>query len=260
MAEDLLDLGGRVAVVTGAGQNVGRMIALRIAEHGASAVAVNDLYPDRAEAVVEEIKGLGVKAIAVPADVGDYDQVRGIADRVTEELGAPSVLVNNAGVPPDMPGSGTSFTDTDPKTWDPWVRVNLYGTMHCTHALLAGMVDAGWGRVISIISDAGRVGEPRMAAYGAAKAAIAGFTRGIAKEVGRNGVTVNCVALGGIKTPQMAELMTDEMEKKVLKQYQVKRLGQPEDVAAAALFLASASAEWITGQVLPVNGGYSFAQ
>lgn len=259
MAEDLLDLGGHVAVVTGAGQNVGRMIAIRMAEHGA-ALAVNDLYPDRAEAVAGEIEGLGARTIAVPADVGDYEGVQAMAESVNDGLGTPTILVNNAGIPPDMPGSAMNFADTDPKTWDPWVRVNLYGSMHCTHAFLPGMVEASWGRVISIISDAGRTGEPRMAAYGAAKAAIAGFTRGIAKEVGRNGVTANCIALGGIKTPQMAELMTEEMEEKVLKQYQVKRLGRPEDVAAAALFLASSSAEWITGQVLPVNGGYSSAQ
>lgn len=257
---DLLDLGGRVAVVTGAGQNVGRAIALRLAEHGAGAVVVNDLMQDRADAVAAEIETLGVKAIAVVADVGRHDDVQRMAEDVRNRVGVPAILVNNAGVPPDMPGGGREFAATEPSSWEPWIRVNLYGTMLCTRAFVPGMLDAGWGRVVSIISDAGRVGEPRMAAYAAAKAGIAGFTRAVAKEVGGRGITANCVALGGMRTVAMEQFLTPELEQRMLKRYVVKRLGTPADAANAVVFLASGAAEWVTGQVLPVNGGYSFAQ
>lgn len=254
----ILDLQGRTALVTGAGQGVGAQIAVRFAEHGAGTVVVNDLFEERAEATCEAVRRAGAKAEPAVFDVSDRGTVQAQVGRIAAEVGPVEILVNNAGIPPDH-GSGTFFVESDPDDWQPWFDVNVFGTMTVSHALLPAMLERRWGRIVTIISDAGRVGEPTMVPYGAAKAAAAGFTRSLAKEVGRAGITANCIALGGIKTEAMAEMLSPDMEEKSLKRYAIERLGQPDDVAGMALFLASDAGEWITGQTYPVNGGYSFA-
>jgi NAD(P)-dependent dehydrogenase (short-subunit alcohol dehydrogenase family) len=140
--------------------------------------------------------------------------------------------------------------------------VNLYGVLHCARAVVPGMVEAGWGRVITIISDSGRTGDKLMAAYSAAKAGAAGFTRALALEVGRHGITANCIALGTMRTPLTEDFWSRPDEpaaKALLQQYVVRRPGAPEDVTPLVVLLASPAASWITGQTYPVNGGYSFA-
>lgn len=261
--KSLLDLGGRVALVTGAGQGVGRAIAMQLARENA-AVVVNDYYEDRANAVAEEIRETGGKAEGICGDVGDGDSVRAMAEAAASALGPVDILVNNAGNagPGGFPANLPTFWETDPQEWDKFLGVNLYGVFNCCHALVGGMVEREYGRVVTIISDAGRLGEPRLSIYAAAKAGAAGFMRSLAKEVGRYGITANCVSLGGINSPQLAEQaqgFDPNMMKKMLAGYSIRRLGEPEDIAGMVTFLCSDSAKWITGQTYPVNGGISTA-
>jgi NAD(P)-dependent dehydrogenase (short-subunit alcohol dehydrogenase family) len=253
-----LDLGGRRALVTGGGQGVGRGIALGLAAAGAE-VVVNDISDDRAQAVVDEIVAAGGRALSAVFDVTDHGAVHAAVDRV----GGVEILVNNAGNA-GVAGFGDRgpFAESDPGEWEPFLQVNLYGVMHCAHAVLPGMIERGWGRVITIVSDAGRVGDTYMAAYSAAKAGAAGFARALARETGRHGITVNTVALGTMRTPQTEPLWGDpdnEQAKALLRSYVIRRPGTPDDVAPLTVFLASDHASWITGQTYPLNGGFSFA-
>ncbi|MEY2943516.1 MAG: hypothetical protein RLY97_1530 [Pseudomonadota bacterium] len=265
MADDILDLGGQVALVTGAGQGAGRGIALALAQHGAGGVAVNDFVLDRAEAVAEEIRKLGVAAVAVQADVGDLASVRAMADKATAALGAPTILVNNAGMagPHARMGLTQQFWEADPEEWGRFMRTNLYGVFNCCHALIPAMVAARMGRIVTITSDSGRVGEARQAVYSAAKAGAAGFVRSIAKELGRYGVTSNAISLSTLEPPMepddLAAFMDSAQSKAQLSRYIIRRYGKPDDVAALTLFLCSDAAGWITGQTYPLNGGYSAA-
>ncbi len=247
----MFDLTGRVALVTGAGQNVGAAIARTLAQQGA-AVAVNDLFADRAEAVAAEIVAGGGRAIGIAGDVTDGDAVRAMVAGV-EALGPIDILVNNAGVPPNPSWDLQPFHEVPPDRWQPWVDLNLYGVLNCCHAVVGGMVERGFGRIVTIVSDAGRYGEPFLSVYSAAKAGAIGFSKALAKEAAPHGVTVNCVALGNVSPPSTpADLVA-----KLARSYPVGRVGRPEDIAPAVLYLASTEAEWVTGQVLPVNGGYA---
>lgn len=244
----MFDLKGRVAVVTGAGQNVGEGIAGLLAERGA-AVAVNDLFAERAESVAESIQRAGGAACAAPFDVTDVDAVTAGVAKVTEALGPVDILVNNAGVPPGM--GVTQFREMDPAEWARFVDLNLYGVLHCTRAVIDPMCDRGWGRIVTISSGAGQTGLPLgITLYGAGKGAAISFMRHFAMEVAGSGVTANTVALGLIDNHLDASVTAG-----MARQVPVGRLGQPEDVAPAVLFLASDEASWITGQILGVNGG-----
>jgi len=187
IGEDPLDLVGQAAFVTGAGQGAGRAIALALARHNAGGIAVNDFVLERADAVAAEIRALGVKAVPVQADVGEHASVRNAFDRARAALGSITLLVNNAGNagPRDAMGHSPLFWETAPADWDRYFRTNLQGVMNCCHVALPDMVAAKRGRIVTIVSDAGRVGEARLAAYGAAKAGAAGFVRCLAKEAGR---------------------------------------------------------------------------
>jgi NAD(P)-dependent dehydrogenase (short-subunit alcohol dehydrogenase family) len=266
MAEhDLLDLRGQVAFVTGAGQGAGRGIAMMLAAHGAGGVAVNDFVAARAEAVAKEIRAAGGKAIGVQADVGDLAAVRAAIARTAAELGPVAILVNNAGMagPSAQMGLAPKFWESDPAEWDRYFRTNSQGVMNCCHAVLPAMVAAGQGRIVTIVSDSGRVGQARLSVYAAAKAAAAGFVRSLAKETGRYGVTCNAISLSTLEPAmdpeQLAEFLASDRTRAQLSQYVIRRFGQPADVAAMVLFLCSDAASWITGQTYPVNGGYSFA-
>ncbi len=265
IGEDLLDLGGQYALVTGAGQGAGRGVALALAKHGAGGVAVNDFVLERAEEVATEIRALGVKAVAVQADVGDYRSVSNAFEKATAALGPIGILVNNAGNagPNAQMGHSPLFWETDPAEWDRYFRTNLQGVMNCCHVALPAMVAQKKGRIVTMVSDSGRVGEARLAAYAAAKAGAAGFVRSIAKEGGRFGVTCNAISLSTLEPPmppeQLEHFMASDRTKAQLAHYTIRRFGRPDDVAAMALFLCSDAASWITGQTYPVNGGYSFA-
>jgi len=230
----VFDLTGRVALVTGAGQGVGAGVAAVLAEQGAT-VWVNDLFEDRAEAVAGQVGGK-----AVVFDVTDLDAVRaGVAG-----VGRVDVLVNNAGIPVEgFPQ--VDFKDSTPELWRRFVDLDLYGVMNCTHATVSGMCERGWGRVITVSSDAGRVGLPiRVSLYGAAKAGAISLMKHLAYEVGAFGVTCNALSLGGMEGIPMDA-----------SQNPIPRWGRPRDIGAMTAFLASDEADWVTGQVIPVNGG-----
>ena len=262
---NVCDLGGRVALVTGGGQGVGLETALLLARNGAGAVAVNDLVPERARAAATAVREAapGVQAIACPADVTDEGAVRAMVAEVERTLGRIDVLVNNAGIPPREAlavGPRTPFLDTTSADWEPWIRVNLYGVLYTTHAAVRGMVARGDGRIVSVISEAGRLGEAGLCAYSAAKAGAAAFSRALAKEVGERNVRVNCVALGITRTPSTEHWFRDghaAIPEAMRRRYLLPRLGEAHDAAAAILFLASDASGWITGQTIPVSGGYS---
>lgn len=254
---NLLDLSGKSAFVTGAGQGVGRQIALHLAAHGAR-VGVNDVNAERADAVAHEIEAAGGKAIALAADVTDFTAVASMA----AEFGHADILVNNAGNFGADPSklTGRAFWEQDPGEWRMWVDVNFYGVLNCSRAFLPGMVERGAGSLINVISDAGRVGERNLDVYSGAKAGAAGFTRAIARSAGRHNVRANCVAISTTRTPTTAMLTeSPDMAKKVLAQYVIRRFGEPSDVANMVTFLASDAASWITGQTYPVNGGFAFS-
>lgn len=266
IGDDVLDLDGQMALVTGAGQGVGRGIALELACHNAGGVAVNDFVAERAEAVAEEIRAMGVPALAVAFDVCDIEAVRAAFARAGDELGPVTLLVNNAGMagPAQQMSLDKNFWEEDPGEWGKYVNTNLFGVFNCCHAALPGMVDAGRGRIVTIVSDSGRVGELRQAVYSAAKAGAAGFMRSIAKETGRYGITANSIALASIQTmmddEQFEAYKQTDQYKAAMSRYTIRRWGQPDDVAALAAFLCSGRASWITGQTYPLNGGYSVAQ
>jgi 2-hydroxycyclohexanecarboxyl-CoA dehydrogenase len=259
---DLLSLTDKTALITGAGQGVGRQTALHFAAHGAK-VIVNDFHLDRAAAVADEITRAGGTAVASQFDVTDFENVTSAVDRLGKEFGVIDLLVNNAGnAGPilDPMAQAPKFWETSPADWAPWMGTSYYGVLNTTRAVLPGMIEKSGGRVVTIISDAGRVGEPNLVVYGGAKAGAAGFSRGLAKAVGRYNITVNCIALSSMRTPGVATATdNDELVKKMVSNYVIRRLGEPSDAANLILFLASDAAEWITGQTYPVNGGYSFA-
>jgi 3-oxoacyl-[acyl-carrier protein] reductase len=252
-----IDLTGHRALVTGAGQGVGEEIARTLARAGAD-VLVNDLVLARAENVVAAIADAGGHAHPAVFDVTDYDAV--VA--AVAAHGPVDILVNNAGNAGRADTMGmddlATLVDTEPADWEGFIRVNLYGVMYAVRAALPGMIEAQWGRVVTVISDTARVGETHMPAYSAAKAGAAGFCRSVAREVGRHNITVNCVALGTMNT-QGIDPADDEIGARLVKKYVVRRRGLPRDIAAMVTFLSSPQAEWITGQTYPVNGGYSFS-
>jgi 3-oxoacyl-[acyl-carrier protein] reductase len=263
--KDILDLAGRVALVTGAGQGVGRQIALHLASHNAGGVVVNDYVLDRAKAVADEIKSAGGKALAVQADVTDLAAVKEMVARGEKEFGsAIGVLVNNAGNAGANPSPELAkpFWKTGPQAWNSFIGVNLYGVMNCTAAVVPGMIARkAPGRLVTIISDAGRWGDAGMEPYAAAKAGAAGFMRSCARSLGRYQITANCVAIALTATPAVERTLKGDPErlKRQMEKYIIRRPGQPDDVANMVLFLASDASSWITGQVYPVNGGFTFA-
>jgi 3-oxoacyl-[acyl-carrier protein] reductase len=259
---NILDLEGRTALVTGAGQGVGAETARYLAAYGAK-VAVNDYFGDRAEETAKAIMDDGGTVIPIQGDVTDFESVTAMVDRASSELGTVDVLVNNAGNAGADPSAltGNPFWAAEPKEWEPFLRVNLYGVMHCCRAVIPAMIQAEHGgRIITIISDAGRVGEPGLEAYSAAKAGAAGLMRALARSLGRYNITANAIAIGATRTPATAGMwQNEEFGKRVLRSYTIRRFGEPSDPAAMVTFLASQASGWITGQTYPVNGGYSVA-
>jgi 3-oxoacyl-[acyl-carrier protein] reductase len=262
-----IDLTGHRALVTGGGQGVGRGISLMLGQAGAE-VLVNDLVPERTEAIAKEIADAGGRAVPAPFDVTDLAAVRDAIGR----FGPVDILVNNAGNAgqPSLMGSFelALFVDTEPESWERYIKVNFYGVMHCTHACLPGMIEQQWGRIVTIVSDASRAGDARNAVYAGAKAAAAGFTRSIATENGRHHITANNISLATMNSlppgelPQLDEAQMArfaEATKQALKNYVIRRRGEPEDVAGMVTYLVSPMAEWVTGQTIPVNGGYTMA-
>jgi 2-hydroxycyclohexanecarboxyl-CoA dehydrogenase len=242
----------RVALVTGSARGIGRAIALALAERG-DAVAVADLLEAEAAETAQMIEAAGGTAIAVPLDVTDGASVEQAVSRATDELGPISVLVNNAGWDELRP-----FLETDEPFWDRVIEINFKGGLRLTKAVLPGMVERGWGRIVNIGSDAGRVGSSLESVYSGAKGGVIAFTKTIAREVARTGITANTVCPGPTDTPMLQKIVEGQGAKVIeamTRAVPMKRLGRPEDVAAAVGFLTSDEAQYITGQTLSVSGG-----
>ncbi len=251
----MFDLTGKFALVTGSSRGIGRGIAFCLAKQGAD-VAVNYYSSaDEAWKVVEEIEGLGRRAIAVKADVAKSDQVKAMVKKANQEFGRLDILVNNAGV--------LNYKTLDQMTeedWDWVIDTNLKGQFLCAKAVAPLMEKNGWGRIINIASIASGgvgVGYPALAHYCASKGGVIALTEGLAIELGVKGITVNAIAPGSIET-DMAKGVTDNEEVKqgLLARLPIKRIGQPEDIGAAAVFLASKEASYVTGSVVYVDGGW----
>jgi NAD(P)-dependent dehydrogenase (short-subunit alcohol dehydrogenase family) len=247
-----LGLDGKVALVTGGARDIGREITLALAREGA-AVAVNYARSKaEAESLVDEIRAAGGRAAAYGCDVADYPGVAAMVDAVARDLGGLHVLVNNAGQLEQK-----LFLDTRPEEWTRQIDVCFYGVLNCCHVAGRKMVDQKFGRIISIVGDSARVGQPRLAISAGVRGGVLSLTRTLAKELGRGLVTVNALALGWIKTSHVDPGWLDANRDKILSMYAIRRLGIPTDVAPLVAFLASEHAGWITGQTISVSGGYS---
>lgn len=248
-------LRGQIALVTGGGNGIGAAIARRLATSGAS-VAIMDRDEASARAVASELEAIAEATTVVVADISDNAAVAGGVAEVEAAMGPIDILINNAGWDSLRP-----FLDNDEAHRDLIIDINLKGMINVTHAVLTGMVSRSHGRIVTISSDAGRVGSSGQAVYSACKAGTIALTKSIAREVARHGITLNVVAPGPTRTKMMAEALDgdDAAAKHILermtKAVPMRRMGEPEDVAGIAAFLASDEASFITGQVISVSGG-----
>ena len=247
---------GRSAIVTGGGRGIGRAIALALARQGCH-VAILDLIEENAQSVKKEVEALGRRALALRVDLTQQSQVEQAVAKVLAEFGQIDILVNNAGWDKLEP-----FLESQPETWEKIIAINLKSVLYTAKAILPHMVSRGSGKVVSIGSDAGRGGSTGEAVYAATKGAIIAFSKSLAREMARYKINVNVVCPGLTETPLLQEVRdTSEKAHKIVdaitRAIPLGRVGAPEDIANAVAFLASERAEWITGQVLSVNGGYS---
>ncbi len=240
-------LEGRVSIVTGGARGIGKAIAMELADAGSDIVIFDVL--DEGVDTAREIEKKGRKAGFYKVDITDLDAVNSVVEKVLEEFGRIDILVNNAGITRD-----TLLMRMEESDFDLVVKVNLKGTFNCTKAVLKPMMKARWGRIINISSIIGLMGNVGQANYAASKAGIIGFTKSVAKELGKRNITVNAVAPGFIRTP-MTERLSDEVKEGYFKLIPLGRFGEPEDVAKVVRFLASDDAGYITGQVIQVDGG-----
>jgi 2-hydroxycyclohexanecarboxyl-CoA dehydrogenase len=243
----------KTAIVTGAGSGIGREAALGLAREGA-AVVLGDLLLERAQAVAKEIADMGGTAAPVQVDVADAELVRAMVAVTMEKFGQIDILVSNAGWDKVMP-----FVATDEGLWDRVIAINYRGHLACAHAVVPHMIDAGSGKVVLVASDAGRVGSSGEAVYSGAKGAVIAFSKALARETARQGLNVNCVAPGLTDTPMLADVSdgNEKLMAAIIRSIPLGRVGTPQEVARAVLFLASSDADYITGQTLSVNGGLS---
>lgn len=243
-----MKLSGKVALVTGAAQGIGRAIALLLARNGAD-IVVSDINLEKAEETAKEIRAIGPKAVAVKVDVSNLSDVEHMVEGVLEELAKIDILVNNAGITRDK--LLLRMTEED---WDAVLGVNLKGTFNCTKAVIRHMAKQRSGKIVNIASVVGEMGNAGQANYSASKAGVIGLTKTIAREYAPRGINVNAIAPGYIETP-MTDALPEKAKEELRKLIPTERLGKPEDVAEAVLFLVSEASNYITGQVLNVNGG-----
>jgi 3-oxoacyl-[acyl-carrier protein] reductase len=243
-----LRLEGKVALVTGAAQGIGRAIALLLAQKGAD-IALTDINLEKAEETAKEVETFGRKAMAIKADVANTNDVERMVQAILERFGQIDILVNNAGIAKDK--LILRMTEED---WDVVLNVNLKGTFNCTKAVVRHMSKQRRGKIVNIASVVGEMGNVGQANYSASKAGVIGFTKTMAREFAQRGITVNAIAPGYIETP-MTEVLPEKAKEELRRMIPMERLGRPEDVAEAVLFLVSDASNYITGHILNVNGG-----
>ena len=248
MKESSLELEGKVALVTGAAQGIGKAIGLLLAQRGAD-MAISDINLEKAEETAREIETLGRRAMAIRANVAVFDEVERMVQGMIERFSRIDILVNNAGIARDK--LLLRMTEED---WDLVLDINLKGTFHCTKAVIRYMSKQRSGKIVNIASVVGEMGNAGQANYSASKAGVIGFTKTMAKEFASRGINVNAIAPGYIVTP-MTDILPEKAKEELKRMIPMERLGQPEDVAQAALFLVSEASSYITGQVIRVNGG-----
>jgi 2-hydroxycyclohexanecarboxyl-CoA dehydrogenase len=251
MSAGITRLAGKTAIVTGAAQGIGRAIATRLAAEGAQ-VAIADIQEDVAAKTAEALRAAGYTAAAVRLDVTRLDSAETAAQQVVRQFGGLDILVNNAGWDKLEP-----FVESTPETWDRVIAINFRGVIHCCKAVIARLQERGGGKIVSIASDAGRVGSTGEAVYAGCKGAIIAFSKTLARELARNNINVNVVCPGPTETALLHGVM--DGQPRVLEAMKrgipMRRLGQPEDLAGAVAFLASSDADYVTGQVISVSGG-----
>lgn len=246
-----MHLKGKVALVTGAGRDVGREIALSLAAEGA-AVAVNyNGSRERAAAVVAEIEKAGGKAIAYKADISNFDEVQAMVAKVVSDFGGLNIVVNNAGV-----ALRNRFIETTPDEWKKQIDICLYGAIHISRAAAPHLEKAGDGRIIALVGDSSRVGESGLSIVAAARAGVIALMKSLAREMGRFGVTANTISLGLVETPHDLDWVNSNRDK-LTKLYPLRRLGFPSDIAPMVTLLSSRHGGWITGQTISISGGFS---
>lgn len=251
MPAGITRLAGKVAIVTGAAQGIGRAIATRLAEEGAM-VAIADIQEAVATATAQDLRAAGSAVTAVKLDVTSLASAQNAVQRVEQEFGGIDILVNNAGWDKLEP-----FVESTPETWDKVIAINFRGVIHCCKAVIPALQKRGGGKVVSIASDAGRVGSLGEAVYSGCKGGIIAFSKTLARELARNHINVNVVCPGPTETALLHGVM--DQQPKVLEAMKrsipMRRLGQPRDLAGAVAFLASPDADYVTGQVISVSGG-----
>jgi 3-oxoacyl-[acyl-carrier protein] reductase len=248
MRRDNLELKDKVALVTGGAQGIGKAVALLLAKNGAD-IVVSDVNLQKAEETAGEIQSLGRKAMAVKADVSSSEDVERMVQAIMERLGRIDILINNAGIARDK--LILRMTEED---WDAVLNVNLKGTFHCTRVVIRHMSKQRYGKIVNIASVVGEMGNAGQANYAASKAGVIGFTKTVAREFAQRGINVNAIAPGYIATP-MTDALPEKAKEELQRMIPMERLGKPEDVAEAVLFLVSEASSYITGQVINVNGG-----
>lgn len=247
-------LDGKSVIVTGGGGSIGGAICRRFAGYGCK-VGVFDRNLEGATRIADAIRTEGGEAFVSVVDIADYEAVATAIAQFESEMGPTDVLVNNAGW-----DRFVNFVDTTPELWDQLIAINLRGPLNMSHVVLKGMVARGRGRIVNIASDAGRVGSSQEAVYSACKGGIIAFTKTVAREVARKGITLNSVCPGPTDTPLLAAVAGDDERGQKVRAALVgaipmKRVGQPEDIPGAVCFLASDDAGFITGQTISVSGG-----
>jgi 3-oxoacyl-[acyl-carrier protein] reductase len=238
----------RLALITGASRGIGRACALALASAGAK-VALAARQLDKLEEVANEVRSAGGEAFVTAIDLASPDSIKEACTRVAKDFGRVDILVNNAGLTRD--GLALRMKRDD---WDAVIQTNLSGSFFCIQQVLSGMVKERWGRIVNITSVVGESGNPGQANYVASKAGLIGLTKSLAQELASRNITVNAVAPGFVETDMTASL-SDDLKAKITESVPLKRIGKPEEIAAAVKFLASDEAAYITGHVLDVNGG-----
>ena len=244
-----MDLNNKVALVTGASRGIGKEIALELARKGVNVGISYVSNPEKANEVIEEISSYGVKAVAVKANVSKEEEVLEMIKTIEEELGTIDILVNNAGVTKD-----NLIIRMKEDDWDEVMNVNLKGTFLCTKAVSRAMMKKKYGKIINISSVVGVMGNAGQGNYSASKAGVIGFTKSMAKELASRGIRVNAIAPGFIQT-DMTEILKDEVKTAMLNAIPLNYFGNPMDIANLVVFLASDNSDYITGQVINVDGG-----